>query len=67
LASSPSLPALFGGRDHDFLMTTGDDACATCSEACHNDALYGIRGRCRVRSTDQVLEELLAQRRNAVV
>ncbi len=50
--------AVRDGCDRGFLMTVVDDCCATYSEQRHREALYGIRGYCRVRTTDELLEEL---------
>ena len=50
--------AVRDGCDRGFLMTLVDDACATYSEQRHREALVGFRGYCRVRTTDELLEEL---------
>lgn len=50
--------AVRDGCDRGFLMTVVDDCCATYSEQRHREALHGIRGYCRVRTTDALLEEL---------
>ncbi len=50
--------AVRDGCDRGFLMTVVDDCCATYSEQRHREALYGIRGYCRVRTTDELLAEL---------
>ena len=50
--------AVRDGCDRGFLMSVVDDACATHSEARHRESLIGIRGYCRVRSTDQIIGEL---------
>jgi nicotinamidase-related amidase len=46
------------GCDRGFMMTLIDDACATFSEQRHKESLIGIKGYCRTRTTDQVIEEL---------
>jgi nicotinamidase-related amidase len=53
--------AVRDGCDRGFLMTVIDDACATHSAARHKESLIGIRGYCRVRTTDQVIAELAGQ------
>jgi nicotinamidase-related amidase len=54
--------AVRDGCDRSFLMTLIDDACATYSEQRHKESLIGFKGYCRVRSTDQILEELAGGR-----
>ncbi len=54
--------AVRDGCDRGFMMTLIDDACATYSEQRHKESLTGFKGYCRVRSTDQILEELAGQR-----
>ncbi len=53
--------AVRDGCDRGFLMTLVDDACATFAEQRHKEALVGFKGYCRVRSTQQILDELAAQ------
>jgi nicotinamidase-related amidase len=53
--------AVRDGCDRGFLMTLIDDACATYSEQRHKESLIGFKGYCRVRTTDQVVEELRRQ------
>jgi len=53
--------AVRDGSDRGFLMTLVDDACATFSEQRHKEALIGFKGYCRIRATDQVIEELQRQ------
>ena len=53
--------AVRDGCDRGFLMTLVDDACATFSEQRHKESLIGFKGYCRIRTTDQVVEELLRQ------
>lgn len=50
--------AVRDGCDRGFLMTVVDDACATHSDARHRESLIGIRGYCRVRTTEQLIAEL---------
>jgi nicotinamidase-related amidase len=50
--------AVRDGCDRGFLMTLIDDACATFSEQRHKEALIGFKGYCRIRTTDQLIEEL---------
>jgi ureidoacrylate peracid hydrolase len=50
--------AVRDGCDRGFMMTLLDDACATSSEQRHKEALIGFKGYCRIRTTDQVIEEL---------
>ena len=52
--------AVRDGCDRGFLMTLVDDACATHSAQRHREALHGFRGYCRVRTTGELLEELVA-------
>jgi nicotinamidase-related amidase len=53
--------AVRDGCDRGFLMTLVDDACATFSEQRHKESLVGFKGYCRVRTTDQLIEELRSQ------
>ena len=53
--------AVRDGCDRGFLMTLVDDACATSSEQRHKEALIGFKGYCRIRTTDQLVEELQRQ------
>jgi ureidoacrylate peracid hydrolase len=46
--------------DLGYLVTVVTDACATHSQARHENSLRAIRGYCRQRTTDQLLEELAA-------
>jgi len=50
--------AVRDGCDRGYLMTFIDDACATHSEQRHREAAHGFRGYCRIRTTDELLEEL---------
>jgi ureidoacrylate peracid hydrolase len=50
--------AVRDGCDRGFMMTLIDDACATSSEQRHKEALIGFKGYCRIRTTDQVIQEL---------
>lgn len=51
--------AIRDGCDRGFLMTLIDDACATHSQERHDDSILGIKGYCRRRSTDEVIDELV--------
>jgi ureidoacrylate peracid hydrolase len=46
--------------DLGYLVTLVTDACATHSQERHENTLRAIRGYCRQRTTDQLLEELAA-------
>jgi nicotinamidase-related amidase len=46
------------GCDRGFLMTVIEDACATTSKKRHEESLIGIKGYCRQRSSDDVIQEL---------
>jgi len=50
--------AVRDGCDRGFLMTLVTDACATYSEQRHAESLIGIKGYCRVRTTDELIREL---------
>ena len=52
--------AVRDGCDRGFLMTVVEDACATHSERRHREALLGIKGYCRVRSTEALIAELVS-------
>jgi ureidoacrylate peracid hydrolase len=53
--------AVRDGCDRGFMMTLIDDACATFAEQRHQESLVGFKGYCRVRSTEQMVEELKGQ------
>ena len=53
--------AVRDGCDRGFLMTLIDDACATHSQERHDASLGGIKGYCRMRTTDQMIAELAGQ------
>lgn len=53
--------AVRDGCDRGYLITVVEDACATTSEQRHRESLIGIKGYCRVRSCDQLIEEITAQ------
>ncbi len=53
--------AVRDGCDRGFLMTLVEDACATTSEQRHQESLIGIKGYCRVRTSDQLIDEILSQ------
>ena len=50
--------AIRDGCDRGFLMTLIDDACATHAQQRHDTSLRALKGYCRIRTTDAVLEEL---------
>ena len=50
--------AVRDGCDRGFLMTVVEDACATHSELRHRESLLGIKGYCRVRTTDALIAEI---------
>ncbi len=50
--------AIRDGCDRGYMMTLVDDACATHSDERHQASKRGIKGYCRVRTTDQVIAEL---------
>ena len=50
--------AVRDGCDRGFLMTLVDDGCATYSDQRHHEALRGYCGYCRIRTTDELLQEL---------
>jgi nicotinamidase-related amidase len=54
--------AVRDGCDRGFLMTVIEDACATHSQERHDASLRGIKGYCRVRSTDTVIDEFVTLR-----
>jgi len=53
--------AIRDGCDRGFLMTLIDDACATHTQERHDASLRGIKGYCRMRTTDQVIAELVGR------
>jgi ureidoacrylate peracid hydrolase len=50
--------AVRDGCDRGFLMTLIDDACATHTQERHDFSLRALKGYCRVRSTDAMIDEL---------
>ena len=50
--------AVRDGCDRGFLVTLIDDACATHSQDRHDASLRGLKGYCRVRTTDEIIAEL---------
>ena len=54
--------AIRDGCDRGFLMTLIDDACATHSQERHDASLRGIKGYCRIRTTQAVIDELATLR-----
>lgn len=56
--------AIRDGCDRGFLMTLIEDACATHTQERHDASLVGIKGYCRIRTTDAVLDEIDSLRRS---
>ena len=54
--------AIRDGCDRGFMMTLIDDACATHSQERHDASLKGIKGYCRIRTTEAVIDELATLR-----
>ena len=50
--------AVRDGCDRGFLVTLIEDACATHSQQRHDESLIGIKGYCRIRKTEEILEEI---------
>ncbi len=50
--------ALRDGADRGFYMVCVSDACATESQARHENALSAFKGYCRIMTTQQIVEEL---------
>ena len=50
--------AIRDGCDRGFLMTLVEDACATHTQQRHDESLIGVRGYCRIRSTNEMLKEI---------
>jgi len=50
--------AVRDGCDKGFLVTLIEDACATHSQQRHDESLIGVKGYCRIRSTNEILEEI---------
>jgi len=46
------------GCDRGFLMTVVEDACAAHSEQRHEESLAGIKGYCRRRTTEAMIDEI---------
>ncbi len=57
--------AVRDGCDRGFLMTVIEDACATHSQDRHDFSLKGIKGYCRVRTTDAVIHEIVTLQQQA--
>jgi len=57
--------AVRDGCDRGFLMTLVEDACATTSEQRHRESLIGFKGYCRVRTSHQLVDEILSQARSS--
>ena len=51
--------AIRDGCDRGYLMTLIDDACATHTEDRHLASLRALKEYCRIRTTQEVLAELL--------
>jgi ureidoacrylate peracid hydrolase len=51
--------------DANYLVTLVTDGCATYTQERHDASLRAIKGYCRQRTTDQVLAEIAALRRQA--
>ncbi len=56
--------AVRDGCDRGFLMTVVKDACATTSEQRHRESLIGIKGYCRMRTSDQLIDEIRSQKKS---
>tara|TARA_Y100000588_G_C14215842_1_gene908777 strand:- start:1264 stop:1911 length:648 start_codon:yes stop_codon:yes gene_type:complete len=50
--------AVRDGCDRGFLVTLIDDACATHSQDRHDASLRGLKGYCRIRTTEEIITEL---------
>ncbi len=57
--------AVRDGCDRGFLMTVIEDACATHSQDRHDFSLRAIKGYCRVRTTDAIIDEIVTLQRRA--
>lgn len=57
--------AVRDGCDRGFLMTVVEDACATTSEQRHRESLIGFKGYCRMRTSDQLIDEIRSQIKSA--
>lgn len=57
--------AVRDGCDRGFLMTVIEDACATHSQDRHDFSLRSIKGYCRVRTTDAIIDEIVTLQRRA--
>lgn len=53
--------AVRDAADRGYLVTLVKDACCTYSQERHDNSLRAIKGYCRIRSTDEVVEELAGQ------
>ena len=57
--------AVRDGCDRGFLMTVIEDACATHSQDRHDFSLRGIKGYCRIRTTDAIIDEIVSLQQRA--
>ena len=51
--------AVRDGCDKGFLITLIEDACATHSQERHDQSLIGVKGYCRIKSTDDLIKEFI--------
>ena len=51
--------AVRDGCDRGFLITLIEDACATHSQERHDQSLIGVKGYCRIKSTDDLIKEFI--------
>ena len=56
--------AIRDGCDRGYLMTLVDDACAAHNKERHEASLVALKGYCRIRTTDEVIDELKSQAGN---
>ncbi len=57
--------AVRDGCDRGFLMTVIEDACATHSQDRHDFSLRCIKGYCRIRTTDAIIDEIVSLQQRA--
>ena len=50
--------AVRDGCDKGFLITLIEDACATHTKERHDNSLKGVKGYCRIRKTEDILQEI---------
>lgn len=53
--------AVRDGCDRGFLITLIEDCCATHNEKSHQASLRALKGYCRLRKSDEVIEEFVGQ------